>query len=206
MIEAFFVVSKSDVFLREKIISKGLIYLKTKQLVEISMLVALALVLDFVAGLYSRWLWLQGGSISLSLVPLAILAYRQGVKIGLLGAILMGAMQLLIGGYIFHPVQVLLDYPVAFGALGLVGLWTKIVDKRDQVTVAIVISTFIASFFRWVSHTLSGYVFFAQWAPEGMGALWFSMTYNFGYVFFSWLASMIVLILLYRYHPKLVQT
>ena len=180
--------------------------MKTKQLVEISMLIALALALDFVAGLYSRWLWLQGGSISLSLVPLAILAYRQGIKIGLLGATLMGALQLLLGAFIYHPVQVILDYPIAFGALGLTGLWTSKVDKGDQVIIAIIISTLIASVGRWISHTISGYVFFGQWAPEGMSAMWYSMTYNFGYVFFSWLASAIVLILLYRLYPKLVQT
>lgn len=180
--------------------------MKTKQLVEISMFVALALVLDFVAGLYSSFLWLQGGSISLSLVPLAILAYRQGLKIGLLGATLMGALQLLLGAFIYHPVQVLLDYPVAFGLLGITGIWSKIVDKKEKVSIAIISSTFIASVLRWASHTISGYVFFGQWAPEGMSAMWYSMTYNFGYVFFSWLASVIVLVLLYRYYPKLVQT
>ena len=180
--------------------------MKTKQLVEISMLVALALVLDFVASFYSSWLWLQGGSISLSLVPLAILAYRQGVKIGLLGAILMGVLQLLMGAFIFHPVQVLLDYPLAFGALGLTGLWAKPVNKGDGAALGIIISTFVASFFRWISHTASGYVFFGQYAPDGMNPMWFSMTYNFGYVFFSWLTSVIVLVLLYRYHQKLVQS
>lgn len=180
--------------------------MKTKQLVEISMLVALALVLDFAAGLYSSFLWLQGGSISLSLVPLAILAYRQGLKIGLLGATLMGALQLLLGAFIYHPIQVILDYPLPYGLLGLTGLWASTVNKKEKVTVAIIISTFIASAARWASHTVSGYVFFGQWAPEGMSAMWYSMTYNFGYVFFSWLASVVVLVLLYRYYPKLVQT
>lgn len=180
--------------------------MKTKQLVEISMLVALALVLDFVAGLYSQWLWLQGGSISLSLVPLAILAYRQGLKIGLLGATLMGALQLLMGAYIFHPVQVILDYPVAFGALGLTGFWAKKVDKGDNVTVAIVISTAIASIGRFLSHTVSGYVFFQEWFPEGVNPWVHSGIYNIGYVFFSWLASVIVLALLYHHHKKLFQT
>jgi len=180
--------------------------LKTKQLVEISMLIALALILDFVAGLYSRWLWLQGGSISLSLVPLAILAYRQGLKIGLLGATLMGVLQLLLGAYIFHPIQVLLDYPVAFGALGLTGLWAKTVDKKEKVTVAIIISTLVASFFRFLSHTVSGYVFFQEWFPENVNPWVHSAVYNVGYVSLSWLASVIVLILLYRFYPKLVQT
>lgn len=180
--------------------------MKTKQLVEISMLIALALILDFVAGLYSRWLWLQGGSISLSLVPLAILAYRQGLKIGLLGATLMGVLQLLLGAYIFHPIQVLLDYPVAFGALGLTGLWAKTVDKKEKVTVAIIISTLVASFFRFLSHTVSGYVFFQEWFPENVNPWVHSAVYNVGYVSLSWLASVIVLILLYRFYPKLVQT
>ena len=184
---------------------KGLSHLKTKQLIEISMLVALALALDFIASFYSRWLWLQGGSISLSLVPLAILAYRQGVKIGLLGATIMGAMQLFMGAFIFHPIQVLLDYPLAFGALGLAGIWAKSVNKNEKIVFGIVLSTFVASFFRWVSHTISGYVFFGNFAPEGMNPIWFSMVYNFGYVFFSWVASAIVLVGLYQTQKKLLQ-
>jgi len=182
--------------------------LKTKQLVEISMLVALALALDFVAGLYSRFLWLQGGSVSLSLVPLAILAYRQGWKIGVFGATLMGALQLLMDPFIYHPIQVFLDYPIPFGLLGLAGLWAGKVNKGNkekQITFAIILSTFVASVFRWISHSISGYVFFQQWFPEGVSPVVYTMAYNFGYVFFSWVASAIVLVLLYRLYPKLVQ-
>lgn len=179
--------------------------MKTRQLIEVSMLVALALVLDFAATFYSRLLWLQGGSISLSLVPLAILAYRQGVKIGFLGGAIMGAMQLLMGAYIFHPVQIILDYPLAFGALGLTGWWMKSVNNENKQTLHLVVSTFVASFFRLVSHVASGYIFFGSFAPEGMNPLWFSLVYNFGYVFLSWLASVIILFVVYRRYGKLVR-
>ena len=58
---------------------------KTKKLVEISILVALAFVLDYVASIYSGWFWPFGGSISLSLVPLAILTFRYGLISGFIG-------------------------------------------------------------------------------------------------------------------------
>jgi len=182
-----------------------MINLKTRDLVEISMLVALALVLDFVAGIYSQWFWLQGGSVSISLVPLAILAYRQGVKIGIFGGALMGILQLLTGAYIFHPVQVLLDYPLAFGALGLAGIWANCVKNKENVTMIIIISTLLASTMRFISHTISGYVFFRQWFPEDINPWLHSVIYNIGYVGLSWIASMIILILIYKYYPKLVR-
>ena len=51
---------------------------QTKKLVEISILVALAFVLDYLANLFMGWFWPNGGSISISLVPLAIIAFRYG--------------------------------------------------------------------------------------------------------------------------------
>lgn len=182
-----------------------MVNLKTRDLVEISMLVALALVLDFIAGIYSQWFWLQGGSVSISLAPLAILSYKQGVKIGIFGGMLMGILQLLTGAYIFHPVQLLLDYPLAFGALGLTGIWTKAVKNKENVTLVIIISTLLASTMRFLSHTVSGYVFFRQWFPDDINPWLHSAIYNVGYVFMSWLASAVILILIYKYHPKLVR-
>ena len=84
---------------------------QTKKLVEMSILVAVAFVLDYLSGIYSGWFWPFGGSISLSLVPLAIIAFRYGTVAGFMSGFVMGLLQLLTGAYILHPIQVLFDYP-----------------------------------------------------------------------------------------------
>lgn len=60
---------------------------QTKKLVEISILVALAFVLDYLANLFMGWFWPNGGSISISLVPLAIIAFRYGWVAGFTGGL-----------------------------------------------------------------------------------------------------------------------
>lgn len=168
----------------------------TRQLVEISILVAMAFVLDMTSNLYAGWFWVYGGSVSLSLVPIAVLGYRHGWKIGFLGGFAMGLLQLLFGAIIIHPIQVLFDYPLPFALLGLAGIWAHRVNKGSRAAYYIWLSTFVGSFFRFVSHTFSGYIFF--------GAGWLaSALYNFPYVGASWVLSALALTILYRRYAKL---
>ncbi len=90
----------------------------TKIIAEIVTFVALATALSYIK-LFSLP---QGGSVTAaSMVPILWLALRRGAKVGLFGAAVYGCVQLVIEPFIFHPVQVLLDYPIAFGMLGLAG-------------------------------------------------------------------------------------
>ncbi|HAX72735.1 MAG TPA: energy-coupled thiamine transporter ThiT [Firmicutes bacterium] len=181
---------------------------KTRILVESSMMIALAVVLDYVAGIYSAPFWPFGGSVSLSLVPLAILAYRHGVVAGVTGGFVMGLVQLLIGPYIVHPVQVLLDYPLPFAMLGLAGLFAKQVHQTSGGKLAfyVFLSTAIASIARLACHVLSGYIFFSDPALKPMAALIASLVYNFPYVLGSYIASAIVLFVLYQRYGKQLRT
>lgn len=177
---------------------------KTKVLVEASMMIALAFVLDYVAGIYSAPFWPFGGSISLTLVPLAILGYRHGWVMAVIGGFVMGLLQLLTGAYILHPVQVLFDYPLPFAALGLAGLFASKVNHstgRDLV-VAIFLSTGIASIARLVFHVLSGAIFFAEYAPETMNPWVYAIVYNAPFVVLSYIVSAIVLVILYKRYGK----
>ncbi len=173
---------------------------KTKVLVETSLLVAMAVVLDYVASMYSAPFLPFGGSFSFTLVPLAVLAYRHGLVMGVVGGFMVGVVQLFMGAYIMHPVQVLLDYPLPFAALGLCGLFAKQVNEgsKKSQTFMILLSTAIASIARLVAHVLSGVVFFAEYAPEGMNPWVYSIGYNAPYIFLSYIASVIVLVALYK--------
>lgn len=180
---------------------------KTRKLVEISILVALAFVLDYVSGFYSRWFWPFGGSVSFSLVPLAIIAFRYGWVAGFTGGFVMGLLQLLTGGYVLHPVQVLFDYPLPFAVLGFAGFFASKVNSTHGTSQAIYIwvATGIASIARYACHVISGAVFFSEYA--GTQNPWiYSLGYNAPYVFISYAVSALVLVILYhRYASMLVR-
>ena len=181
---------------------------KTKKLVEMSILVALAFVLDYVANIYSGWFWPFGGSISISLVPLAIIAFRYGWVAGFLGGFTMGLLQLLTGAYIMHPIQVLFDYPLPYAVLGFAGFFASKVNTVEvgRRSLYIWLATGIGSIARLVCHIISGVVFFADYAPEGMNPVVYSVGYNTPFVLASYILSAIILVILYkRYANQLVR-
>ena len=78
--------------------------------------IALATVLSFVT-LYKMP---QGGTITLaSMLPIFLFSYAYGVGPGMLVGAAYGFVQFLQGGlYFVHPIELLLDYPLAFAMLG----------------------------------------------------------------------------------------
>ncbi|MBP3904330.1 energy-coupled thiamine transporter ThiT [Turicibacter sp.] len=181
---------------------------KTKKLVEMSILVALAFVLDYVANIYSGWFWPFGGSISISLVPLAVIAFRYGWVAGFLSGFTMGLLQLLTGAYIMHPIQVLFDYPLPYAVLGFAGFFASKVNAVEvgRRSLYIWLATGIGSIARLVCHIISGVVFFADYAPEGMNPVVYSVGYNTPFVLASYILSAIILVVLYkRYANQLVR-
>ena len=171
-------------------------------------LVALAFVLDYVANIYSGWFWPFGGSISISLVPLAVIAFRYGWVAGFLSGFTMGLLQLLTGAYIMHPIQVLFDYPLPYAVLGFAGFFASKVNAVEvgRRSLYIWLATGIGSIARLVCHIISGVVFFADYAPEGMNPVVYSVGYNTPFVLASYILSAIILVILYkRYANQLVR-
>ena len=125
----------------------------------------------------------QGGSVTLaSLLPVMLFAYVYGPKKGIFVGFIYGALQAMQDPYLIHPAQFLLDYPVAFAAIGLAGVFKKIkqLDKLPQVKFAL--GAVIASAFRFISHVLSGVFAFGVDAPTGQNVWAYSTAYN-SYVF-----------------------
>ena len=77
-------------------------------------------------------------------------------------------MNLLLGGYVVHPVQAILDYPAAYGAMGLAAL----LPRQRLVGLA------LAALVQFSCHVLSGVIFFASYAPEGTSPWVYSAVYN----------------------------
>lgn len=125
----------------------------------------------------------QGGSITVaSLLPLMIYSFMFGTKKGVFAGMIYGIMQAVQDTYILHPAQFLLDYPVAFAAIGLAGAFAnlKSLDKLPQVQFAL--GAIVAGVGRYVSHLLSGIFAFGAFAPEGQPVFVYSLTYQAAYV------------------------
>lgn len=163
----------------------------TRELAEISILVALAIVLNQI----KVWQMPQGGSITLaSMIPVMLLAYRRGVKVGIIGGIVFGLVQMVIEGYVYYPIQIILDYPLAFACLGLAGFFKKL--PPVGVVVALV--------GRFLCHLVSGAVFFAEYAPAGQNPWLYSAVYNGGYIFVEMVISVVLIYFIWKKQPQLL--
>ena len=153
---------------------------------------ALAVALAFVLGLIKVFEMPFGGSISLEMVPLILLALRQGPWVGIAAGAAYGLLDLITPPvFAVHPVQVLFDYPLAFGVLGLAGFF------RPTVRGAI-LGTVVAVLARFLCHFVSGVVFFASYAPEGWNLYLYSAAYNAAYLIPSLAVALIAVVVLLR--------
>ncbi|SRR5690606_18826061 len=183
---------------------------RTLFIIEVAILTALALVLDLIPFLKFK-LWAQGGSISFAMIPVFIVAFRWGLKGGLLSGFLWGILQIATGdAYILNFWQGLIDYGFAFTLLGLAGIVSKQVHeavKENQVSKIIqyvVIGVLIGGFGRFISHFLAGTIFFADAAPEGQAAWLYSLIYNMSYMIPALIIAMIVIGFLFAKQPRLL--
>jgi thiamine transporter len=148
--------------------------------------VGLTIALAAVLHAFALWQMPQGGSVSLSMLPLFVLALVRGPVIGVVGGALFGIVDFIMEPYVFHWAQVLLDYPVAFGLCGLAGVVTVALATRldaggrsGTVWALIVAGVAVGAVGRYAAHVLSGVVFFASYAQElGQAPVWYSLAYN----------------------------
>lgn len=120
----------------------------------------------------------QGGSLTLaSLLPLMLYSYLFGVRKGVMAGAVYGVLQTMQNPWLIHPAQFLLDYPVAFAAIGLAGIFTKIkkLDKLPQVQFAL--GAVLAAVLRFAAHVLSGVFAFSEYST--LDNVWvYSLGYN----------------------------
>ncbi len=143
---------------------------------------ALAAALTLILAELKLWQMPQGGSVTLESLPIILFALRWGLSKGLAIGALSGLMTLLLGGFLFHPLQAALDYPLAYGILGLAAL----APGRPRL------GTLMAMGGRLACHVLSGAIFFGSYAPEGTSPLLYSLVYNGGYMACNALLALIL--------------
>ena len=155
----------------------------TKKLVYSALGIALALVTSYI----KLWEMPMGGSVTLlSMLFVCLIGYWFGLKYGLITGIAFGLLQFIIDPYMLSIPQVILDYPLAFGALGLSGLFC---NKKFGLQIGYIIGVVG----RFVCSTLSGVIFFADYAPEGMNPWVYSIAYQGSYLGAEMVLTLIVI-------------
>ncbi len=147
--------------------------LSTRSIVYGGIVVALAAILNLFKLKTGALMGGISGSVTLlRMFPIILYAVVFGPVKGLLVAVAYGLVDMLFGlDASGGVVQVLLDYIVAFGLVGLAGLATK--SKQPYI-----LGTLIALAGRFSASFLSGAVFFGISAPEGMNVWLYSLLYQ----------------------------
>ncbi len=148
---------------------------------------AMGIALSMVTSYIKVWEMPMGGSVTLlSMLFICLIGYWFGPKFGLTAGAAYGILQFIIDPYMLSLPQVLFDYPLAFGALGLSGFFNRRKYGLQLGYIAGVLGRFVFS-------TLSGVIFFASYAPEGMNPWVYSSLYQGTYLGAEGIITLIII-------------
>lgn len=173
-------------------------HLQVRALTEGAVMVAAAVALSFVKVVDLP----NGGSINLSAFPLILYAVRWGVGQGLLSGLVFGLTNMLLDGAVGWGWQcIILDYMLAFSALGLAGLFK---GKSWGVFAGAV----VGNLGRFVFHYISGVTLWRIVEPtavsglEGLGTFsspsLYSIVYNGSYMLPNLIITVVIAAFLYN--------
>ena len=147
-----------------------------------------------------------GGSITLVMVPLILFAVRYGAPWGILAGVAFGTLKYFFAeGFAVSWVSIIFDYSVAYGAVGLAGLFRVKGNDYSKLPLA----AFVGCLGRFVIHFISGVTVYAQYMPEefmGMtmtSSVFYSVLYNGTYMLPNTILAIIICALLMKPAAKL---
>lgn len=191
---------KNDELNKNKKINNNL-----QAIIEGSMMVCLSISLSLISNYIPLFNMPFGGHVSLSMLPLVVYGLRRGILYGGVVGLLYSVVNFLSDGQLIHVGSIFLDYIVPFTLVGLVAGIFKYLLKYKFSYLWISLAVILAGSFRYISHSLSGYLFFAEYAPEGMSAAYYSfIVYNLPYMAISTGLTLLFALLLNKYfiNPK----
>ncbi len=157
--------------------------LTVKQLAFCAMAIALGTVLSNIKLFHFP----TGGSITLlSMLVICLPGYWFGLGAGIATGVAYGVLQLLIDPYVLYPMQLVVDYLLAFGALGLSGLFSNAKFGLIKGYITGVLG-------RYVFAVISGWIFFGSYAWDGWDPLPYSLVYNAIYIFTEAAVTLLIL-------------
>ena len=151
---------------------------KTRRLTESAMLLAMAVVLELVSKIFIPPMAFGGQLTIVCMLPVVLISYRHGVKWGFVAAFAYSLLQMALGAgtvtAAFQPgyfgdgtmignaiIMCLLDYVLAYTALGLGGIFR---DRIKKPGLALSLGSLVALGCRYAAHVVSGYILFSGWA------------------------------------------
>lgn len=182
---------------------------KLRVLIEGALLIAIAEVLSRVS---------PGGetyfSISLGMIPILFFALRRGWKYGVFIGLLYGMFKIVLGNlWAIHWAQVLIEYTIPYFSLGFAGIVSKPLirsiqlDKVKSGRLYIIAGAFIGGIARYFWHFIAGFIFWGEYAPDGMNPFWYSFIFNGAHMLQGTIVAIILLLILhakasYLFVPK----
>ena len=159
---------------------------------------AIMLALAQVLGYIKLWQLPNGGSVTLSMLPIFVFCIRWGFGPGLLVSFAFGLLQLFLDvAYSAGWQSIIGDYLLAFTVLGLAGL----VARRKN---GVFTGTLIAGFARFLVHYVVGATIWAAYMPDTFFGLtmhspWFySLLYNLAYMLPNIAITLLVFAVAYK--------
>jgi len=144
-----------------------------RMIANASLCIALSFILSYVR-LYEMP---QGGSVTFaSMLPIFMFSYEYGVAPGMIVGFAYGLLQFVQGGWFIHPIQFLLDYPLAFSMLGTVGIVKKLPGIWGMIP-----GILIGVILRFLCAFLTGVFFWGKGAGE-QNIMVYSAVYNGTYL------------------------
>ena len=108
-----------------------------------------------------------GGSVTLfRMLWLAIPGYFFGLRAGFITGSAYGLARLISATYVVHPAQFALDYFLAYAVFGVTGFFSS------RIRYGLAAGVTLAALLRILISTISGVLFFAEYAPEGTQNFW----------------------------------
>ena len=172
---------------------------KAHVLAESAMMVALSIAV-FIVSDFIPWPYAYGGGFSLfGQVPIILVSYRHGVKNGLAASMALAIFEMIMGyrnfayvsGIAAYLIVALADYIVAFGCLGLGGIFR---NKLKNQSAELALGGAMVCIIRFICHFVSGVTIWSGYCPEGMAVAWYSFIYNGSYMAVELILTVIGLI------------
>lgn len=131
----------------------------------------------------------NGGMVTLfSLLVVCLPGYFFGIGAGIMSGAAYGILQIIIDPYLVTFPQIMVDYILAFAALGLSGVFA---EKKWGLLKGYILGVLG----RYVFAVISGWIFFGDYAWEGWNPFTYSLVYNGSYIFIEMAISVVIILL-----------
>jgi thiamine transporter len=149
---------------------------------------AVAMTLAVITSIFTVYELPFGGSITMfRMFFICFIGYLYGTKVGIITGAAYGILDFILKPYAITLIQPLLDYPVAFGLLGLSGIFSK-------SKYGIIKGYLLGVAGRFVCHVITGIVYFSEYAG-GRNVVVYSLSYNASYIVPEAVLTVLVLLI-----------